>query len=121
MSKKILIVDDEPELTKVMQARLAAHSYEIISAENGLKALEQAKAESPDLILLDVMMPKMHGLDVLRNLKNNPETEGIPVIMLTAKDDKESVIKARSLGAKEYISKPFNLEALLDAVRRHLS
>ncbi|MFH1854085.1 MAG: response regulator [Candidatus Omnitrophota bacterium] len=120
MSKRILVVDDEPELTKIVQVRLAANGYEVVSAKNGIEALEKAKTERPNLILLDMMMPRMHGLDTLRRLKEKPETEPIPVIMLTAKDDKESILEAKSLGAKDYVTKPFNLEALLDAVRKHL-
>lgn len=120
MSKKILIIDDEPELCKIVQVRLAANGYEAISAENGLEGLNKAVKENPGLILLDVMMPKMHGFDVLLKLKERPETKSIPVVMLTAKDDKESVSKAKSLGAKDYITKPFNREALMDTVRKYL-
>lgn len=121
MTRRVLVVDDEPELAKIIQVRLAANGYDVIRAENGQEALDKAESEKPELILLDVMMPKMHGLDVLRKLKEDPDTEGIPVVMLTAKDDKESVLKAKSLGAKDYIAKPFNSEALLDTVRKYLS
>lgn len=121
MAKRILMVDDEPDLINVVHVRLAGVGYEFISAENGVEGLEKAEKDKPNLILLDVMMPRMHGLDVLRELKNNPETTSIPVLMLTAKDDAESVEKARTLGAKDYIPKPFNLEGLLDSVKRHLA
>ena len=120
MSRRVLIVDDEPELAKIVQVRLAADGYEVICAENGQDALDKAESKRPELILMDVMMPKMHGLDALRKLKEKPETKQIPVVMLTAKDDEESVFKAKSLGAKDYITKPFNAEALLAAVKKHL-
>ena len=120
MPKRILMVDDEADLIKVVHVRLAANGYEVIAASNGLEGLEKAQKERPDLILLDVMMPRMHGLDVLLKLKDNPETASIPVLMLTANDDTESISKARALGAKDYIVKPFNLEALMDSVKRYL-
>lgn len=121
MPKRILMVDDEADLIKVVHVRLAANGYKVIAASNGLDGLKKARDERPDLILLDVMMPRMHGLDVLLKLKDNPETASIPVLMLTANDDTESISKARALGAKDYIVKPFNLEALMDSVKRYLS
>ena len=121
MSKRILMVDDEADLVKVVHVRLAANGYEVIAASNGLEGLEKAQKEKPDLILLDVMMPRMHGLDVLAKLKANPETASISVLMLTAKDDTVSISKAKALGAKDYIVKPFNFEALVDSVKTYLS
>lgn len=121
MSKRVLMVDDEPDLIKVVHVRLAALGYEVIAANNGLEGLKKAEKEKPDLILLDVMMPRMDGLDVLRRLKDNPGTAAIPVLMLTATDDTESISRARDLGVKDYIVKPFNFDALLDSVKRYLS
>ena len=120
MSKRILLVDDEADLLKLVMVRLAACGYEVIPASDGLEALEKAQKENPDLILLDVMMPRMDGFEVLRNLKNNPGTMSIPVIMLTAKDEAESFSRAQEAGAEDYITKPFNRDALLDAVRKYL-
>lgn len=120
MAKKVLIVDDEPQLARIVQVRLAANGYEVISARNGQEALDMAEGDRPGLILMDVMMPKMHGLEALRRLKEKPETKDTPVVMLTAKDDKESVSEASALGAKDYMSKPFNAEALLDVVKKYL-
>ena len=119
MPKRVLMIDDEADLIKVVHVRLAAEGYDFISATNGLEGLEAAEKEKPDLILLDVMMPHMHGLDVLKNLKKDSDTASIPVIMLTATSDTESAFKAKELGAVDYIIKPFNLEAMLDAVKRH--
>ncbi len=121
MAKKILVVDDEQDIIKVLHVRLGAVGYEVISAENGLEGLEKAKREKPDLILLDVMMPCMHGFDALQRLKDNKKTTSIPVIMLTAKDDKGAISKAKALGAKDYLTKPFNSEALLDSIERCLA
>lgn len=121
MPKRILMVDDEPDLIKIVHARLAAYGYEFISAESGLEGLDKAEKEKPDLILLDVMMPHMHGFDMLSKLRDNPTTASIPTIMLTARDDTKSISKAKDLGAKDYITKPFNLEALLDSVQKYLA
>ncbi|MFC1508101.1 PleD family two-component system response regulator [Candidatus Omnitrophota bacterium] len=120
MRKKIMMIDDEPDLIKVVHVRLAGIGYDFVSAENGIEGLGKVTKEKPDLILSDVMMPKMHGLDVLKNLKSDPRTASIPVIMLTAKDDTESIDRAKKLGAADYLPKPFNLEGLVDSVKRHI-
>ena len=121
MSKRIMIVDDEPDLITLVQVRLAASGYEVIAAHDGGEGLEKAQKEKPDLILLDVMMPGIDGFEVLRKLKNSPQTISIPVIMLTAKGDRQSLSKAKDLGATDYITKPFNSEALLDLIKRYLT
>ena len=121
MSKRILLVDDEADLLTLVQARLAANGYEVITAHNGLEGLEKASKEKPNLILLDVMMPRKDGFEVLRELKSNIETTSIPVVMLTAKGESQSFSKAKDLGAIDYITKPFNAEALLDLVKRYLA
>ncbi|MEK6652757.1 MAG: response regulator [Nitrospirota bacterium] len=103
---KILIVDDEPKNLKLIVAILKNYGYSFETAENGLEALEKAEKFSPDLILLDIMMPEMDGYEACRRLKENPETQHIPVVMVTALADKESKIKGLESGANDFLTKP---------------
>lgn len=111
---KVLIIDDEPDIIETLTYMLQARNYEIISASDGIEGLLKAKSESPDIILLDIMMPGMDGYEVCSKLKKDNSVKNIPVIMLTAKGDAEAVIKAHRLGANDYIVKPFNLPTLLN-------
>jgi len=109
MMKKILIVDDQMEVRELVEVTLRVDGYEIFQAESGEKAIEIAKSEKPELIIMDIMMPGgMDGLEATQIIKNDPETEGCTVIMLTAKGqqaDKEIGLKA---GASDYFAKPFS-------------
>ena len=116
--KKILVVDDETQLCDLVKMRLEANHYDVITANNGLGGLEKAKKESPDLILLDILMPSMDGYQTLQRLKEDVQTKSIPVIMLTAKSQVEDVTKAVDLGALDYIVKPFSPMTFLDKVRK---
>lgn len=117
---KILIVDDEESILKMYGEALTAH--ELITAVNGTEAIEKAEKELPDLILLDIIMPEMNGLDVLDKLKDNKETASIPVIILTNLPEEASADKARSLGAKDYFVKAeFEPEKLANKVTELLA
>lgn len=118
MAKKILIVDDEKDLVEMLKMRLEANDYEIITAYNGEEGLEKAELCRPDLILLDIMMPGISGFEVLRRLKDNAWAKDIPVIMLTAKGDTNSIFKAEDMSVKDYIMKPYNSKVLLETIRR---
>jgi len=118
MTKKILIIDDEEDLVTVIRVGLIANGYEVISSPGGLDGLEKAEKEVPDLVLLDVMMPHFDGFSVLRELKAISKTASIPTIMLTGKDDTSSHEMAKNLGAIDFITKPFNVEALLDLIKK---
>jgi len=108
MGYKILVVDDEPNIVKLVESRLKANGYEVVSAGNGRQGFEKAKEEKPDLILLDIMMPEMTGDEALALLKKDPATGDIPVIMLTAKQDADDIVKCVvDGGAADYIVKPF--------------
>jgi sigma-B regulation protein RsbU (phosphoserine phosphatase) len=113
-SPKILIVDDEPFNVDYLEQELEDLDYETVSAFNGREALERVAAETPDVILLDIMMPIMDGFAVLEQLKAEPDWRNIPVIIISAMTDMESIIRGIALGAEEYLPKPFN-EVLLQA------
>jgi len=106
--KKILVVDDEERNLYVLKEILAATGYAVETAQDGFEALEKAKDFLPDLILLDIVMPKMDGYETCRKLKENSSTENIPVVILTALIDRESRIKGLECGANDFISKPFD-------------
>lgn len=120
VKKRILIVDDEPELVKAMQIRLKVAGYEVITAGDGPEGLEKAKKERPDIVLLDLLMPKMDGFQTLERLKQDRETKSIPVIMLTAKSQMTDVHKTADLGAEDYIVKPFDYMAMLGKIKKAL-
>ena len=111
---KILIVDDEPFNVDYLEQELEELDYETVPATNGQEALEKVSSESPDLILLDIMMPVMDGFEVLTNLKADPDTHDIPIIVISASSDLKSVVKGIQLGAEDYLPKPFD-PALLKA------
>lgn len=104
---KILIVDDEPFNVDYLEQELEDSSYTIITAANGQEALEKVQAESPDLVLLDIMMPVMDGFEVLARLKADPATREIPVIVISASNNLNSVVRGIQLGAEDYLPKPF--------------
>jgi len=119
ITKKILIVDDEPDFIEMIQMRLEANGYKVVSANDGLQGLEAARTEKPNLILLDVMMPGMDGFETIRKLRRDADTRGIPVIMLTARGESPSIFKAQELGAADYLIKPCESDELLAMVKRH--
>jgi len=121
MNRKILIVDDEADFLYFVKANLElARDYKIISAKSGQEGIDSAASQNPDIILLDIILPDIDGLEVLDRVKKNPKTAFIPVIMLTAIKDDASVLKAKAGGAAEYISKPFTVQELLDVIDRHI-
>jgi DNA-binding response OmpR family regulator len=102
---KILIVDDEPDVLTMYKTRLEAEGFEVLTADNGQKGLDVAFREQPDIILLDIIMPKFNGLDVLQMLKNRSETKDTPVYLLTNLPEEASGEKAKQLGASGYLVK----------------
>ncbi len=115
----ILIVDDQPANIKIIGGALKG-DYQIKMATSGLKAIEIASADPPDLILLDIIMPGIDGYEVCRRLKNNQKTKGIPIIFITAKDQEEDETKGLDYGAVDYITKPFSLPIVKARVKTHL-
>jgi two-component system KDP operon response regulator KdpE len=117
---RILVVDDEVRILNFLSSKLKASGYEVLTASNGLEGLEQAQAQEPDMIVLDLLMPKMDGLEMLKELRS---LSAVPVIILTAKDADADRIKGLQLGADDYLPKPFNpdeLVARIEAIRRRL-
>jgi two-component system, OmpR family, alkaline phosphatase synthesis response regulator PhoP len=117
-NKKILAVDDEKHIVRLVQVNLERHGYTVVTAFDGKEALEKVAAEKPDLIVLDVMMPYLDGFEVLKELKKDPDTRGIPVIMLTAKAQDADVFRGWQSGADCYLTKPFNPMELIMFVKR---
>jgi len=114
---QILIADDNPENLDIFRTRLAVHGYEILTATDGEQALAIAREKQPDLILLDVMMPKMDGIEVCRRLKADPSFPFVPIIMITAKADSQDVVAGLEAGADEYLTKPVDHTALVARVK----
>jgi phosphate regulon transcriptional regulator PhoB len=113
MSHKILIIDDEPDVLDMLEMNLKGGGFKVISAQDGEMGIRKAKDEQPGLIVLDLMLPKMSGLEVCKGLKKDPATMGIPVIMLTAKSDEVDRIVGLELGADDYVTKPFSPRELV--------
>ncbi len=111
---RILIVDDDPAILKFLRANLKAGSYETLAAVDGAQALQVFERELPDLVLLDITMPRMDGFDVCRRLR---EWSKIPIIMLSARGDEMDKVKCLNLGADDYLTKPFGVDELLARVR----
>ncbi len=117
----IMVVDDEPELITILRDILEQNGYRVISAYDGLQVFDVLKNHKPDLILLDIDMPQMNGLEVLARLKGDRETSSIPVFFLTAQDETEDLITGYETGAGYYITKPFTRTQLMNSINRGLS
>ncbi|GAA6620038.1 response regulator [Scytonema sp. NUACC26] len=114
-AKRILIIDDEEDIREVAQLTLeAVGGWEVLTAESGMEGIQLAEVEKPNAILLDVMMPDMDGIATFEKLRTNPETQGIPVILLTAKVQSSDRQRFAELGVKGLIAKPFNPMVLND-------
>jgi serine phosphatase RsbU (regulator of sigma subunit) len=116
----ILIVEDNPASLDILKTRLTAHNYEVITATNGEEGLVMGKERQPDLILLDIMMPKMDGLEVCRRLKGDPSLPFMPIIMVTAKADSKDIVAGLEAGGDEYLTKPVDHAALVARVKSML-
>jgi len=118
--KRILVVDDEVDLVETIRFSLELEGYEILVAYNGEEALNQARKENPDLILLDLMLPKLDGYKVCRLLKFDERYKHIPILMLTAKTQEKDKATGMETGANEYITKPFDMDELMKKVKGYL-
>jgi DNA-binding response OmpR family regulator len=117
MAYKILVADDEPAIVQLLASRLKANNYSVVVAYDGVQAVNMAHIEKPDLIILDIKMPAGTGVTVYENLKMSVNTATIPVIFITAYPNEDIEEKVLKMGAKYFISKPFDSEDLLDKVK----
>ena len=117
---KIMIVDDEEDIRELVELYMVREGYDTIVCETGEQALDKAKTESPNLIILDLMLPGVNGLDVCRTLKKDQKTEAIPIVMLTAKGEEADIVTGLELGADDYMTKPFSGKVLVARIRRLL-
>ena len=111
--RRILVVDDERDITEMVAFNLQRNGYEVLTSDNGPDALEVARREVPDLIVLDLMLPGLDGMEVTRRLKAEAKTARIPIIMLSAKGEETDVVVGLTLGADDYVTKPFSMKILL--------
>ncbi len=115
--EKIVAIEDESDILEVIAYNLSREGYEVISARDGEKGLRIIKREQPDLVLLDLMLPGLDGLEVCRLLKSDPVTDSIPIIMVTAKGEESDVVLGLGIGADDYVTKPFSPKELVARVR----
>jgi DNA-binding response OmpR family regulator len=120
-SKKILVIDDEEKIRKTLSIHLVKAGYEVITASNGFEALRDLDRLNPDLVITDIVMPKVSGLEFGQALRNKTETRGIPFIIISAHSEPELVARARELGASKFLAKPFGIKTLLDSIRKILA
>ncbi|AFS78325.1 alkaline phosphatase synthesis transcriptional regulatory protein PhoP [Gottschalkia acidurici 9a] len=114
---KILVVDDEDHIVELIKFNLESNGYDVVTANDGQEAVFKSKTENPDLIILDLMLPKVDGIEVCRKIKGDPETSHIAIIMLTAKSDEADKIVGLEIGADDYITKPFSVRELIARIK----
>jgi len=120
-NKRVLIVDDEPDIVESIKFNLELEKIECIVAFDGEEALSKARKENPDVIILDVMLPKINGYKIARMLKFDETYKHIPIIMLTARTQQTDIELGQETGADEYVTKPFDMDMLVALVKKHLS
>ena len=118
---KILVVEDEPSLQKLLKYQLTRIGHDIVIAPDGQQAIDLVKSERPDLVLLDVMLPVVGGFQVLKSLQDDKSTSGIPVIMLSAKGQQHDIAAGIEKGVFDYITKPFNVPNLAERIEKALA
>jgi DNA-binding response OmpR family regulator len=119
--KKILVVDDEADLVETIRFPLEMEGFNVLTSYNGEDALNQARKETPDLILLDLMLPKLDGYKICRLLKFDEKYKHIPILMLTAKTQEKDKLLGKETGADEFITKPFEMDELIKKVKAYLN
>jgi two-component system phosphate regulon response regulator PhoB len=116
-ASKVLLVEDDRSLAEVVEYNLQANGYEVIRSSDGEDALRQTHAKKPDIVLLDVMLPVIDGLEVCRRLRSQSETASIPILMLTAKSEEVDQIVGYKVGADDYVTKPFSIRVLMERIK----
>ncbi len=120
MTGTILIADDSPNIREILQMNLETLGYRVVVAEDGERAMQQLQSEKPDLMIVDVMMPKVNGFQICRKVKSNPATQTTPIILLTARSQQEDVFWGKDCGADEYLTKPFSTKDIETTIARLL-
>jgi DNA-binding response OmpR family regulator len=121
MAYKLLIVDDDKEIIDTLQPRLIKEGYEVVAAFDGEEALAKVRQDDPDVILLDLMLPKLNGFEVLKNIRENFKDRWRPIIIISAQNELESIKKCYGLEADHYLSKPCSIDNVLRGVRTMIS
>lgn len=116
-AERVLVVDDEEDLLELVNYNLTKEGYRVTCVSTGEEAINEAKSSLPDLVVLDLLLPRVDGLDVCKILKNDPKTQHIPIVMLTAKTEEADVVTGLELGADDYLTKPFSPRVLLARIR----
>ena len=119
--KRILVADDDPVILRLIQVNLELEGYQVLTANNGEEAVATATSETPDLVILDIMMPRLDGYQTCERLKSEDATKDIPVVFLSAKAQQADIEKGKSYGVEEYLTKPFDPTELLEVVERLVS
>ncbi len=119
-NENILVIEDDPSVRTLLSKALCARGYAVETCEDGLAGLTRLEAVSPDLIIVDIMMPRLDGMTFVRAIKGHAHTQPIPVIFLTAKNDPKTMIQGINLGARFYVTKPFQIDELLTKVEKAL-
>jgi DNA-binding response OmpR family regulator len=115
--QKVLVIEDEPDLVEVLQYNLDREGYKVITCRDGEQGLSRIRTDDPDLVVLDLMLPGLDGVEVCRRVKSDPVTRHIPIIMVTAKGEESDVVLGLGLGADDYVTKPFSPKELLARIR----
>ncbi|HOV32861.1 MAG TPA: response regulator [Candidatus Hydrogenedens sp.] len=117
---KVLVVDDEPDVVELLERTLKSEGFNVISAYDGIAALDLVSTEKPDLVLLDLMMPMMSGYEVCEQIKSNPQTQSIPIICVTSAHTPDARARSLQLGASDVITKPFYPSELIARIKRYI-
>lgn len=120
MKKSVLVVDDQPHIVRLIQVNLEKEGFQVTTAGDGVEGLQKVREIRPDLVILDVIMPRKDGFEVLRDIKSDPELLDIPVIMLTVKTHNADIVEGLKEGAEMYLPKPFHPKELVSLVKRVL-
>jgi DNA-binding response OmpR family regulator len=117
-AKKVLICDDDPVILRLLQVNLEIEGYDVVIAHHGEEAVDKALAETPDLVILDIMMPRMDGYEACRQIRSHDETKEVPIVFLSARAQQSDIDKGRAYGVSDYLTKPFDPTDLLEVIER---
>lgn len=120
MNERILIIEDEPEIREIISYNLIKEGYRVTAVASGEEGLKSAQSQLPDLVVLDLMLPGVYGLDVCRQMRSDVRTSGVPIIMLTARSEESDLISGLEVGADDYVTKPFSPRVLVARIRARL-